>query len=86
LSFRIVNKIQKITFNRAFFIKNIATIGIICIGIWLLKNNFFVLQDIHRYKNIVYFIIILIIYYLIIAGINYPSLKLLKKEIRTIRS
>jgi len=86
LSFRIINKIQKITFNRAFLIKNIATIGIICIGIQLRKNKIFVLEDAHRYKNIAYFMIILVIYYLIIAGVNYPSLKLLRKEIKTIRS
>lgn len=85
LSFRVINKIQKITFNRAFFIKNIATIGIICIWIRLLKDKFFVLQDVHRYENILYFMIIVVSYYIIIAGVNYPSLKLLKKEIKTFR-
>ncbi len=85
LSFRVINKIQKITFNRAFFIKNVVTISIICIGILLLKDKFFILQDTYRYQNILYFMIIVVSYYLIIAGVNYPSLKLLKKEIKTFR-
>jgi hypothetical protein len=51
-----------------------------------LKNKIFILEDIYRYKNIGYFIIIIIWYYLIIAGINYDSIKLLTKEIKIIRS
>lgn len=86
LSFRIVNKIQKITFNRAFFIKNIVTITIIGVWIWSIKDRLFILEDIHRYKNILYFLIIVVAYYLIIAGINYPSLKLLRKEIKSIKA
>ncbi len=86
LSFRVVNRIQKITFNRWFFIKNVVTIGIIGIGIWSIKDRLFILEDMHRYKNILYFSIIAICYYLIIAGINYPSLKLLRKEIKWIRA
>ena len=85
LSFKIVNKIQKITFNWWFLIKNVATIGAICIGIWFIKDQYFILEDIHRYTNLWYLAIIGIIYYGIIAGINYPSLKLLKKEVKELR-
>jgi len=86
LSFKTINKIQKITFNRAFLIKNIVTIGIMCIGIRLWKNNFFVLENIYRYRNIGYLITILVSYYLIMAGVNYTSVKLLNKEIRAVKS
>lgn len=86
LSFRVINKIQKITFNRGFLLKNIATIFVICIGIWYIKDQYFILEDINRYTNLWYLAIIGIIYYLIIAGVNYPSLRLLKNEIKNIRS
>lgn len=85
LSFRIVHKFQRISFNRWFLIKNVATISIICIGIVAIKDKLFVLEDIHRYTNLIYLFTIGVVYYFIIAGINYPSLKLLRKEVKTFR-
>ena len=84
MSYRIANKEHKITFSWIFFIKNIATVIIICIGIQSIKKQYFTLEDTSRYYNLLVFIIISIIYYLIIIEINYPSLKLLKQEIKKI--
>ncbi len=85
LSFKIVNNIQKISFNRWFLIKNIATIGVICIAIWSIKEQYFVLEDVSRWSNLLALIVIALLYYGIIAGVNYPSLQLLKKEIKMIK-
>ncbi len=85
LSFRIIHKFQNISFNRWFLIKNIATIAVICIGIRSIKEQYFVLEDVSRWSNLVALIVIALLYYGIIAGVNYPSLKLLRKKIKMIK-
>lgn len=84
-SLRIINQLQNISFNRIFLIKNIATIWLICIGIWYVKDQYFVLADVNRYSNLLALFVIALLYYGIIAGVNYPSLKLLRKEVKELR-
>ncbi len=51
LSFKILY--QKITFkiNRKIIIKNLIFSGLLGIGIWYLKSNFFIFEDTQRYQN-----------------------------------
>ncbi len=86
LSLNVVNSIQRISFDRYFFMKNIITIVILCIWIWILKPDMFVLEDIYRYHNICYILLIFLVYYILIASVNYSSIKFLGKEIKLIRS
>ena len=85
-SLKIIQKNIKISFDWIFFIKNL---GIICICssiFFLMKNNYFVINDIARRDNIKYLMIIIIFYYLVLAAINYKSIKQLIKEIKKIKN
>lgn len=85
LSYRLINKQKNIDFDWWFFMKNLIGIIIISGILYYFKEKIFVLEDIYRYKNLWYFVLIGIGYYVCIMGINYPSLKLLKKEVKILK-
>jgi O-antigen/teichoic acid export membrane protein len=85
MSYREIDKDKEISFDRRYLIKNLISIGILSATIYYIKNKVFILEDIHRYENLFYFIIICIGYYICIAGINYKSIVLMKKEFSAIR-
>lgn len=86
MSFRLIQKNEKINFNLKFFLSNAIIIAIIAIIFYMYKHNFIILDDAHRAENILYLIWGIAFYYTIIAGCNYQSIKEAIKEIRTIKN
>ena len=84
MSYRLVNKQREIIWDRWYVIKNLLVIIVLSTIIFLYKNNIFVLEDSDRYKNLIYFVLIGVGYYLIIGLINWWNIKLFIKEIKKI--
>jgi hypothetical protein len=85
LSFKIINENQKITIDWSFFLKNTIFIGIWGIIIYLIKNNLFILEDIYRYTNLLYLIIIWLIFWIYLGIVNRKEVWILKREILKIK-
>jgi len=84
-SFRIIQKHQKISFDRMFLFKNIAVIIVIS---WIFlygKIKFLVIDNSARYSNISYLILALCIYYTILAIVNYKNILTLKDEVKKLK-
>lgn len=86
LSFLFISKSQKISFDWKFFFKNLVAILFLCWWIYFCKDFFFVLEDVYRYKNLFYLILLCFFYYWIIALVDYKNIQLLFKEIKSIKS
>ncbi|EKD24790.1 MAG: polysaccharide biosynthesis protein CapF [uncultured bacterium (gcode 4)] len=82
LSFRIINKHQKIDFDWRFLFNNLVIILWFSLLLYYFQDRIFVLENVYRWKNIVNLMIILLVYYWIIWGVNYKSFVLLWKEIK----
>ena len=85
-SLKVIQKNIKISFDWMLFIKNLGFIGLCSITFFLVKDNYFVINDTARWYNIKYLMIIIIFYYLVLAAINYKSIKQLIKEIKKIKN
>ncbi len=85
LSYRLVNKQKDITFDWWFFTKNLVSIIIISGIIYYFKEKIFILEDGYRYKNLLYFVLIGMGYYVCIIGINWRSIVAIKKEISSLK-
>lgn len=85
LSFRIVHKYQPIHFEWKFLWKNLLVIWLLSGIYYGFKSHFFVLDNNHRFGNLLYIIITGFVYYWIIALFNIWSIKLLIQEIRSIK-
>jgi O-antigen/teichoic acid export membrane protein len=85
-SFRVVNRHLKIDVDRKFLLYNIAIILWFSLILYYTQNRLFVLENTHRFKNIMNLIIILLIYYGIIWGVNYKSFVLLWKEVKKLKA
>ncbi len=84
-SFKLIHKNEKIHFDIKFFLGNaIVIIGLTAI-FYLYKGRFLILDDAHRWQNILYLVGGLLLYYIIIAGINYKSIGSVMKEMKTIK-
>jgi O-antigen/teichoic acid export membrane protein len=86
LSFRVVNKHQKIDWNWKFLLSNLAIILWFSLILYHIQGRIFVMENVYRWKNIMNLIIILVIYYGIIWGVNYKSFVLLWKEVKKLRN
>jgi len=85
LSLKLINKNQIINFDWKYFTMNL---GIIILLTWAwiyFKNNFFMMDNTHRFSNIYYLFIFLIIYYWIIMLFNYKSIKVLVQEVKILK-
>lgn len=85
LSLRQINKNKVVIFDWKYFVINAGVIATITAIIMLFKNKFFILDNTHRFSNIYYLVIVILIYYWIIALFNYRSIKNLIKEIKALR-
>ncbi len=85
MSYKIIDKNKEIDFDRGYLIKNITYIWLLCIIIYYYKDSLFILEDVYRYKNLLYLVVISVIYYISIWAINYRNILLIKKEIQTLR-
>ena len=83
-SFRIINKNQAISFDIKYIIKNILIIWIITTIFYLIKGNFFIINNVYRFNNIMYLWIGMIIYFAILWLSNYRSIKNAIKETKKI--
>lgn len=83
-SFKIIQKHQKIWFDWMFLLKNTGIIIILNTVFLIIKANFLLLDNSARWNNIGYFAIALLIYYGILALVNYKDINLLAKEIKTL--
>ncbi len=86
LSFRMVHRQQPIQFDWKFFLWNFFVIALLSLLFLSFKSNFFVPTDEQRrlcLKNIVF---VIFWYYLIIAWINYKSIRALIGEFKLMRS
>jgi O-antigen/teichoic acid export membrane protein len=84
-SLKIIQKNLKISFNRAFFTKNLVVIVLCSSVFFVIKGNYFIINDIVRLQNIQYLLIAILSYYIVLGGINYKSIKLLVNEIKSIK-
>ena len=83
-SFKTIHAYQKIIFNRKFLIWNLFTIILISTIFYIFKDNFLFLDNNHRYSNILYLFIAWVIFYWILAIVNYKSIKILVSEVKGI--
>jgi len=81
-----IHDFQKINFDWKFFGKNVFLIVILAFFMFKLSSMIFVLDDSMRLSNLGYLVVLSMIYYLVIAGVNYKTIKLLIGEIRGMRS
>ncbi len=80
MSYKLINKNKEIYFDRLFLLKNIASITILCTILYYYKDKVFILEDWHRYKNLLYLVLISVWYYILIIILNYKSIFLLRKK------
>ncbi len=84
-SFKSINSYTKIKIDRKFLIYNFVFILFILTGIYFIKDSLFVLENSYRYQNLFYLIIVWFVYYLLLAGFNYKSFLILRKEILKVK-
>ena len=80
-----VNSFQKINFDWKFFIKNTIVSVVLMIGIYFITSKIFVFQDSLRMTNLRYLLLIGVLYYVIIAAVNYKSINALISEFKNIK-
>lgn len=80
-----INKKLKIKFDYKFFIQNLLLITILSTIIYLIKDKIFIINDSHKFINLIYLLIIWTIYSIIILWLNYKELIKLKHSIKNIR-
>lgn len=85
LSYRLITKIYKIQVNSTFIIKNTLLIWILATGIYVIKDNIFVLENSMRYQNLWYLMILVIWFYLLLGVFNYKQIFTLKNEIKKMK-
>ena len=84
-SLKIIQKNLKISFDWLFFIKNFIII-VFCSGVlFLIKEKFFIINDSARWNNTKYLFLMIVFYYLLLATINYKNIKMLVKEIKSMK-
>ncbi len=85
LSLRVVNRNEKISYDRGFFIKNLIIITVLSIVCFTFKGNFMINNNSDRWHNIMYLAIVFIAYYGIIGITNSKSIHMLIKEIKVLK-
>lgn len=87
LSFKVIDHHQKIVIDWKFIIKNLSIILILSSISLVIKDSLFILHDTYhqRFLNIWYLTGIVIIYYGIIALINYKNIQLFIREVRALK-
>ncbi|MFA6256023.1 MAG: oligosaccharide flippase family protein [Candidatus Absconditabacterales bacterium] len=85
LSLRLINRNEKISYDRLFFIKNLIIIATLSIACFLFKGMFMANNNSYRWHDSMYLVVALILYYSIIGIINYKSIHLLSKEIKVLK-
>ena len=81
-SFRLLNRNIDIKIDWLFYLKNLIIIWILGGLLFYYKDMIFVLDDVYRFQNLAYIIIIGISYYLILAGFNINQLKYFYKQLQ----
>lgn len=81
-----IHSFQKIDFDWKFFGKNTVVTVILCIFIHFVSSKVFVFQDAMRLTNLWYLLAIGIVYYCIIAAVNYKTIQALIREVKAMRS
>lgn len=84
-SLNIIQKNLKISFDRLFFIKNLAIISLCSGALFLVKERFLIIDDTARWNNIWYLLVAMLLYYMILVGVNHKSIRMLVKEIKSIK-
>lgn len=80
-----IHSFQKIDFDWKFFGKNTVVTIVLSGLVYLVSSRLFVLQDAMRLTNLLYLLAIGICYYVIIAAVNYKTIRALVNEIRNMR-
>jgi hypothetical protein len=81
----IIQKNLNISFDRLFFIKNLAIISLCSGALFFIKERFLIIDDIARWNNIRYLLVAMLLYYIILAGVNHKDIRMLVKEIKSIK-
>ena len=84
-SLKPIQKHLKISFDWRFFIKNFIVIWVLTGIFFGIKNKYMILDNTARWDNIMYLLVAVVMYYIILAGINHKSIKLLIKEIKSMK-
>lgn len=84
MSLKEINKHLSISFDFWFFFRNLIVICLLCFLYYTTKWKFFVVGDWSRAHNLLYFLILTILYYSIILIVNYNSVMGFLKEIKKI--
>ena len=84
-SYRIIQKHQNISFDRKFLFKNICIIIIMGEMFLYRKTSLFVIDNWFRFRNIGYLAIVIVIYYTILAIVNYKNILVLKDEVKKLK-
>lgn len=85
LSFRIVHKNCKIQLEMKFILKNMLLFILLGGVVYLVKSKIFVVDDALRWKNLLYIVLIWLVWYGIIGLVNIGKLKFLKWEVEKLR-
>ncbi len=85
LSMRILDKKYNAKLEYSFIFKNLALFVVLWMIIFILKDNFLVLDNDYRYVNFITLAVTWLVFYWIIAGFNYKKFAFLKKEIKNLR-
>ncbi len=86
LSFLFLYKHLPFSIDWKFIIKNIIVTSILSIGVWLIKSELFIFDDIMRWSNLLKLIGIWLIFFFVFIGINWKRAMLLKDELIKMRS
>ncbi len=84
-SYRLLIKTHRIKVDWKFMIKNTILIAILATIIYLIKSKIFIFEDVLRYKNLVYLILLMMVFYSRFVWFNYKKIIFLKKELQRIR-
>ena len=81
LSFIKLNGKIKINFDWFYFLKNCILFIFLWIILYFISKKFFVLKNDYRYLNLLYLVLVGVIYYWIVGVFNYKEVRALKEQI-----
>ncbi|MEF2175243.1 MAG: oligosaccharide flippase family protein [Candidatus Absconditabacteria bacterium] len=84
-SYKIITKEHPIRFDFRFFFKNLFLIAIFVLAVYMVKDSIFSTDDTQRLYNLLYLIIIGILYGSYLGLVNLSEIKMLKNEIMALK-
>jgi len=85
LSLRLIYKNTPFGVDWKFILKNIILALILSVGLWMIKSDLFVFDDLMRYSNLWKLVGLGFAFFLVFVGVNWKRAMMLKSEVMRMR-